>query len=139
MVASTSPARRMGVVVGPGECYLSFLPLAHVAEQFAELLFLTEGGAIGFYQGDTLKIMDDLKALRPTFFVAVPRLYTRCVARLHDSASMVVSLRTDAALIDSQLYKLRSHARVSNTRIIVDAASRLLQTTYLHCGVCIAS
>lgn len=79
LVAGTAPARRCGVVVGTGDFYLSFLPLAHVAEQFAELLLLTDGAAIGFYRGDVALLMDDIKALRPTFFVAVPRLYTRCV------------------------------------------------------------
>ena len=36
-----------------------------------------------FHQGDTLKIIEDLAALRPTVFVSVPRLYNR----IYDKAS----------------------------------------------------
>jgi long-chain acyl-CoA synthetase len=35
------------------------------------------GASVGFYQGDTLKITEDIKALRPTLFPSVPRLYNK--------------------------------------------------------------
>ncbi|OQR92922.1 Long-chain-fatty-acid--CoA ligase [Achlya hypogyna] len=57
--------------------HLSYLPLAHVAEQLAKTLTLRHGGALGFYQGDPLKLVDDLVALRPTVFASVPRLLNR--------------------------------------------------------------
>ncbi|KAL0413115.1 UNVERIFIED_CONTAM: Long chain acyl-CoA synthetase 6, peroxisomal [Sesamum radiatum] len=38
------------------------------------------GVAVGFYQGDNMKLMDDLAALRPTIFSSVPRLYNRIYA-----------------------------------------------------------
>ncbi|XP_018716866.2 long chain acyl-CoA synthetase 7, peroxisomal-like [Eucalyptus grandis] len=38
------------------------------------------GVAVGFYQGDNMKLMDDLAALRPTIFCSVPRLYNRIYA-----------------------------------------------------------
>ncbi|KAL3516085.1 hypothetical protein ACH5RR_022987 [Cinchona calisaya] len=38
------------------------------------------GVAVGLYQGDNLKLMDDLAALRPTIFCSVPRLYNRIYA-----------------------------------------------------------
>lgn len=61
----------------PGETYLSYLPLAHVMERatFSTLLIL--GFKFGFYQGDVNKLIDDCEALRPTFFVSVPRLFNR--------------------------------------------------------------
>ena len=59
------------------EVHLSYLPLAHIFETVVMNLMLSLGGAVGFYQGDTLKIIDDLAALRPTVFVSVPRLYNR--------------------------------------------------------------
>lgn len=55
--------------------YLSYLPLAHVLERLLQAAVLQEGGRIGFYQGSTLTITDDMKALRPTIFTSVPRLY----------------------------------------------------------------
>src|SRR5205085_8894906 len=35
------------------------------------------GTAIGFYQGDTLKLLDDINELKPTLFISVPRLLNR--------------------------------------------------------------
>jgi len=65
---------------GPQEVHLSYLPLAHVFEPVVMNFCLYRGAAVGFYQGDTLKILEDLQALRPTLFVSVPRLYNR----IHD-------------------------------------------------------
>lgn len=38
---------------------------------------LTRDSTVFFVQGDTLKIIEDLTALRPTIFVSVPRLFNR--------------------------------------------------------------
>ena len=63
-----------GLFVRNDSIYLSYLPQAHILERLIHVAFIEEGGRIGFYQGSTLKIMDDLKALRPTVFTSVPRL-----------------------------------------------------------------
>lgn len=62
------------------EVYLSFLPLAHILERVVFATILTIGGKIGFYQGDIQKLLSDVEALKPTLFVAVPRLFNR----IHD-------------------------------------------------------
>ena len=56
---------------------LSYLPLPHIFERMVQFGCVAGGAAIGFYQGDTLKIVEDLQALRPTIFPSVPRLLTR--------------------------------------------------------------
>ncbi|CAL5036206.1 unnamed protein product [Urochloa decumbens] len=61
----------------PSDVYISYLPLAHIYERVNQIAALHCGVAIGFYQGDNLKLMDDLAALRPTIFASVPRLYNR--------------------------------------------------------------
>ena len=38
---------------------------------------LAAGASIGYYQGDVKLIIDDIAALRPTFFAGVPRVYDR--------------------------------------------------------------
>lgn len=38
---------------------------------------LAVGAAIGYYQGDVKLIIDDIGALRPTFFAGVPRVFDR--------------------------------------------------------------
>ena len=65
----------------PQELHISYLPLAHVFETVVINYCIFCGAAIGFYQGNTLKILEDLQALRPTIFVSVPRLYTRYMTR----------------------------------------------------------
>ena len=54
--------------------YLSYLPLAHVLERLLQCSIMVVGGRVGFYQGSTVTLLDDIKALRPTVFTSVPRL-----------------------------------------------------------------
>ncbi|CAG8729535.1 3916_t:CDS:2, partial [Racocetra fulgida] len=59
------------------DVHISYLPLAHVYEKTSEATFIYAGAAIGFYQGDTLKLLDDIAELKPTIFISVPRLLNR--------------------------------------------------------------
>ncbi|KAF4690128.1 hypothetical protein FOZ60_000584 [Perkinsus olseni] len=62
--------------------YLNYLPLPHVFGRVVEVALYYLGVAVGFYQGDPLKLMDDIAALRPTVFVSVPRLLNRLYERV---------------------------------------------------------
>nr|XP_009589417.1 long chain acyl-CoA synthetase 6, peroxisomal-like [Nicotiana tomentosiformis] len=64
----------------PSDIYISYLPLAHIYERANQITSVYYGVAVGFYQGDNLKLMDDLATLRPTIFSSVPRLYNRIYA-----------------------------------------------------------
>lgn len=56
---------------------LSFLPWAHSYGQTAELHFLMRlGGSTGFAESP-LTIVDDLALVKPTFLIAVPRIFSR--------------------------------------------------------------
>ncbi|KAG2243870.1 hypothetical protein Bca52824_094292 [Brassica carinata] len=59
------------------DIYISYLPLAHIYERSNQIMGVYGGVSIGFYQGDIMKLMDDLAVLRPTVFCSVPRLYNR--------------------------------------------------------------
>lgn len=59
------------------DVYISYLPMAHVLERAAQGLVIIKGGSIGFYQGNTLKLLEDMVELQPTVFVSVPRLLNR--------------------------------------------------------------
>ena len=74
IIASVAGCLDTGLYVTSESRYLSYLPLAHVLERLLHLPLLQEGGRIGFYQGSTLTILDDMKTLRPTVFTSVPRL-----------------------------------------------------------------
>ncbi|PWW74817.1 acetyl-CoA synthetase-like protein [Tuber magnatum] len=62
---------------GPRDVMLSYLPLAHIFARLAEQVALWGGSAIGYFHGNILELVDDIKALRPTTFISVPRLYNR--------------------------------------------------------------
>ncbi|KAL5018655.1 hypothetical protein ScPMuIL_004377 [Solemya velum] len=68
---------KTAVVLGPGDCHISYLPLAHVFEIGNQTYMLMLGVRIGFYQGDPRKLPDDMQALKPTVFCTVPRLLNR--------------------------------------------------------------
>ena len=62
---------------GPTDVACSYLPLAHIYGRLMEHGALWAGCAIGYFHGDILALVDDLKLLRPTAFTSVPRLYNR--------------------------------------------------------------
>jgi long-chain acyl-CoA synthetase len=56
---------------------ISYLPLAHSFEKCMFTMCLLTGMKVGYYNGDPLKLLDDLKVLKPTAFPSVPRLFNR--------------------------------------------------------------
>ncbi|KAL5786612.1 hypothetical protein ACOSQ2_009004 [Xanthoceras sorbifolium] len=77
----------------PSDIYLSYLPLAHIYERTNQIVIAYYGVAVGFYQGDNLKLMDDLAALKPTIFCSVPRLYNRIYAVITNAVKASGTLR----------------------------------------------
>ncbi|XP_058769655.1 long chain acyl-CoA synthetase 6, peroxisomal [Vicia villosa] len=75
-VAGTS----LGEKFNPNDVYISYLPLAHIYERANQVMTVYFGIAVGFFQGDNLKLIEDLAVLRPTIFCSVPRLYNRIYA-----------------------------------------------------------
>lgn len=59
------------------DVYFSFLTVAHSFGRLVEEFILAKGASIGYWQGDPRKLMDDVKALQPTFFAGVPRVVER--------------------------------------------------------------
>lgn len=71
----------------PTDVHLSYLPLAHIYDRVVCSYMLLSGGSIGYFGGDVTKLRDDLLALKPTFFVSVPRLYNRFYDAMMDGIS----------------------------------------------------
>ena len=67
------------------DCLISYLPLAHIFGRVSELTTLVCGARIGYYSGDTLKIVEDIGILQPTFFPSVPRLLNRVFIQIQQS------------------------------------------------------
>lgn len=56
---------------------LSYLPLAHIYGRMLEGAAFWAGARVGYFHGNVLELVDDLKQLRPTLFASVPRLFNR--------------------------------------------------------------
>lgn len=59
------------------DVYISYLPLPHIMERLIVWNGVYAGMEIVFYQGDMLKLKDDIQIVRPTIFLSVPRIYNR--------------------------------------------------------------
>lgn len=75
------------------DVYISYLPLAHIYERLITTGMTYSGAAMGFYQGDNMKLMDDIAVLRPTVFASVPRLYNKIYSGILNAVKMSGSLR----------------------------------------------
>ena len=76
-VAGVTPQVDAALPPGDPQRHISYLPLAHIYERFNVTMMTYFGGAIGFYRGNVLELLDDVEALAPTSFASVPRLYNR--------------------------------------------------------------
>eukprot|EP01018_Ginkgo_biloba_P039925 Gb_21648 [translate_table: standard] len=69
----------------PSDVHFSHLPLAHIFERVYTVLMAYSGVAMGFSQGDKTKLTDDIRVLRPTVFISVPRLFNRIQSYISNS------------------------------------------------------
>ncbi|MBI3903476.1 MAG: long-chain fatty acid--CoA ligase [Nitrosomonadales bacterium] len=69
--------------VGKHDCMLSFLPLSHAFERTAGYYMSMMAGATVAYARSIPLLADDLKIIRPTILVAVPRIYERIYNAIH--------------------------------------------------------
>ena len=107
MIATMSGLSDRNFVFKPEDVHLSYLPLAHIMERTMIHHFSIFGMSIGFYQGEILKIKEDLTELKPTLFVSVPSLFNR----FHDIISQqlveftgVKKLLADRAVAGKMFY-----------------------------------
>ncbi|AQK57327.1 AMP-binding protein [Zea mays] len=100
----------LGIKFYPSDVYISYLPLAHIYERANQVALLHYGVAIGFYQGDNLKLMDDLAVLRPTIFASVPRLYNKIYAAITNAVKESGGLRER---LYHTAYNAKRHAMIN--------------------------
>jgi len=75
-LALNAVAHLSQVVCAPGASTLLFLPLAHVFARFIQVLCVAARARMG-HTADVKNLMDDLGAFRPTFVLAVPRVFEK--------------------------------------------------------------
>ena len=76
MLASISSARSSGFMTAD-DTHISYLPLAHIYGRMADWAAISLGARIGYFRGDVVGLVDDMKILRPTGMFSVPRLYNK--------------------------------------------------------------
>ena len=66
------------------DVFLSFLPLSHTFERTAGYYLPMASGACVVYARSVAQLSEDLRNVRPTVLVSVPRIYERVQARLQE-------------------------------------------------------
>ncbi len=79
--------------VSTGDCMLSFLPLSHAFERTAGYYMPMMAGFAVAYARSVPLLADDLKIIRPTILVAVPRIYERVYNTIHAKLEEAPPLR----------------------------------------------
>jgi long-chain acyl-CoA synthetase len=87
MTLSTNVMYTIGYHLTEKDVFLSFLPLAHIMEQIAFTIRFVFGCQTGFYSGSTNRLLEDIQALQPTYFFAVPRVYEKFYQTIMDNIS----------------------------------------------------
>ena len=67
-----------------GDVFLSVLPLSHTFERTAGYYLALATGCAIAYNRSVLLLAEDLKTIRPTVIISVPRVYERIYARVQD-------------------------------------------------------
>lgn len=68
----------------PEDVFLSFLPLSHTFERTAGYYLPMAAGACVVYARSVALLSEDLRTVRPTVLISVPRIYERVQARLQE-------------------------------------------------------
>eukprot|EP00386_Alphamonas_edax_P015601 GDKI01047601.1.p1 GENE.GDKI01047601.1~~GDKI01047601.1.p1 ORF type:complete len:689 (-),score=256.97 GDKI01047601.1:143-2209(-) len=91
------------------DAHISYLPFAHIFERLVFQFMMFYGCKIGMYQGDTQKIVEDVKELKPTIFVSVPRLLNRVHDKIKANAAEGSGMKSYLfnTALETKLAKLR--------------------------------
>ena len=93
----------------PGDRTLSYLPIAHVAEQQSSVHNHVMSGAIMHFAQSMETLADDLKACRPNVFFGVPRVWEKMSetirARLSEASGVKASLAKWAMDVNRQWHE----------------------------------
>ncbi|MDE2594233.1 MAG: long-chain fatty acid--CoA ligase [Burkholderiales bacterium] len=69
----------------PDDVFLSFLPLSHTFERTAGYYLPIASGSCVAYARSVALLADDLKTIRPTVLISVPRIYERVYAKVQET------------------------------------------------------
>ncbi|KAK2945490.1 putative Long chain acyl-CoA synthetase 7, peroxisomal [Blattamonas nauphoetae] len=107
MVVTYGAAKVRGYWFTTKDIHLSYLPLAHVFEKICLHGGLHGGACICFACEGAASLMDDLKTLKPTYFVGVPRVFNKIYKQANERiAGLAAPIRS---LVLSAMKSRRNH------------------------------
>ncbi len=83
--------------LGADDRTLSYLPLAHIAEQMISIYMAVYSGYEVYYAESVEKLADNLREVRPTIFFGVPRVWERIHATVTANLEAAPTLRRSVA------------------------------------------
>ena len=112
--------------LGPGSVVFMFLPLAHLLARVTQMVVLDFGGTLAYWRGDANRLLDDLRAVRPTHVPTVPRvlekIHTAALSGAEESGRLRGALLHRALATGRRIRTLRRQGRRS--RLAHSLASR---------------
>ncbi|CAO2648268.1 Nn.00g075350.m01.CDS01 [Neocucurbitaria sp. VM-36] len=112
------------VLLGSGsdQIICSFLPLAHIYQRLGEHGGLAAGSAIGYFHGNIVELVDDLKMLRPTIFSGVPRLYNRFGSKIKEATVEATGVKGALSrhVVSTKLAALNDKQNPTNKHMLYD-------------------
>jgi long-chain acyl-CoA synthetase len=108
------------------DCSLSFLPLSHILERTVGYYALLYYGCSIAYAESLEKLPENLKEIRPSIFVSVPRVFEKFYAKVMENIAAEKGLFKKLAL-----WALRVAAEYAETTLNDKAPSPILSSKYL--------
>jgi long-chain acyl-CoA synthetase len=99
------------------DCFISYLPLAHIMERCAIAGCILSAVRTGFFRGDISMLIEDIQALKPTVFVTVPRLLNRVYDKILQQALHAGGLKSKLfqKALDAKLYYLKEQGIIEHS------------------------
>ncbi|KAK3905886.1 hypothetical protein C8A05DRAFT_41220 [Staphylotrichum tortipilum] len=116
-------AARTNESVQAGDVHISYLPLAHIYGRMADQTALAEGASIGYFHGDIANLVEDIKLLKPSCFMSVPRLYNRFNSAIQASTVEADGFKGTLSrhIIDSKKASMKlPHGAATNKHFLYD-------------------
>lgn len=120
---SANSAARLGGNVTHNDVHMSYLPLAHIYGRLVDFVAISEGASVGYFRGDILGLVDDLKVLQPTGFISVPRLFNRFNSAIRTATLEAPGIRgaLSRRVISTKVANMRAPpGTASNTHFVYD-------------------
>jgi long-chain acyl-CoA synthetase len=100
----------------PEDIILSVLPLSHIFERGAMYMYLHHGARV-FFAEAIEKIGDNMREVRPTVVIAVPRLFEKIYARIQEKAAEGGRMKSALLAWAVEIGKRWAHLKVARRAI----------------------